>query len=520
MKRLSGHANLIKAKKAPKRKTFKQNANENEDKRSISNNSNLSSSNGSTKHKLYKTLSSSSNPEEISPRDEYFDISPRFKPSSLKSKDKQTKRRSKPKKVNDISPRDSIDIKKKRHLSSSSSKKRRNDSEFDDHPKSSLTRDDLFKQLNEKRNPTTEKQESESIKKKKKSKNGTNDIIKEIVRGAKAKAEDFELLSVIGRGSFAKVMQVRHKVTGKIYAMKVMYKSRIIVKNQIQHTLDENSILQRIVHPFIVKLNYAFQTKDKLYLILDFVNGGELFHHLKKSGKFSEERVRFYGAEIASAIIHLHKNGIVYRDLKPENILLNRYGHIVITDFGLSKELDSASNDKLRTIAGTPEYLSPEILLGHGYSYEVDWWSFGTLLYEMLTGMPPFFSKNIRVIYNKILNAEVHFPDYVSSIARDLILRLLERDPSMRLKDEGVKLHPFFNGIDWDDLVNKKIEPPWKPAVVDENDLSQIDPDFVQEQLGFSNEKLGSLSLSSLLNENDKDIFEGFSYMGSPSMLH
>lgn len=351
----------------------------------------------------------------------------------------------------------------------------------------------------------------------KKSKNSKHiaDELVEISKGVTA--EDFELISVIGRGSFAKVMQVRYKKDGKIYAMKVMKKNNIIARNQVQHMRDEKTILQKISHPFIVKLNYAFQSEDSLFLVLDFVNGGEVFHHLKVEKRFKEERTRFYASEIALAIMHLHKNGIVYRDLKPENILLDKDGHIIITDFGLSKEVDENSKNQFKTMAGTPEYLAPEILTGGGHSYEVDWWSFGNLLYEMLTGLTPFFSKNIRVMYHKILNAEIEFPSYVSEKARDLILRLLERDPSVRLKSEGVRSHLFFEDVDWDSVEAKKITPKWKPNVSSEHDLNQIDPIFLQEHI--NGDSLGSYPpLNNILDESDKNIFEGFSYVGSADL--
>jgi serine/threonine protein kinase len=226
---------------------------------------------------------------------------------------------------------------------------------------------------------------------------------------SKVSKNDFELMTVIGRGSFGKVMQVRKKGTNEIFAMKVMRKDAIIQKNQVTHTKDEKSILQKIIHPFIVRLHYAFQTPDKLYMILDYVNGGELFYHLKKEGKFDVERVRFYSAEIASAIGHLHSLGIVYRDLKPENILLDRIGHICITDFGLSKEISLDSKDGTKTFCGTPEYLAPEVLRGLGHGHAVDWWSLGTLIYEMLTGLPPFYNKNINYMYQKNINWRVNF---------------------------------------------------------------------------------------------------------------
>merc|ERR1712100_639114 len=231
--------------------------------------------------------------------------------------------------------------------------------------------------------------------------------------------DDFELLKVIGKGSFGKVMQVKKKDDGQIYAMKVLRKEAIIARKQVDHTRAEKAILQKIDHPFIVKLNYAFQTEEKLYMVLDFVNGGELFFHLKKEGKFSEERVRLYSAEIALALHHLHSRDIVYRDLKPENILIDADGHICITDFGLSKEI--SSDEVTHTFCGTPEYLAPEVLKGQGHGCPVDWWSLGTLIYEMLTGLPPFYSQNINIMYQKILNGELRFPETMSPDACSLL---------------------------------------------------------------------------------------------------
>ena len=215
-------------------------------------------------------------------------------------------------------------------------------------------------------------------------------------------------------------MQVRKKDDGQIYAMKVLRKEAIIARKQVDHTRAEKAILQKIRHPFIVKLNYAFQTEDKLYMVLDFVNGGELFFHLKNEGKFSEERIRLYAAEISLALNHLHSMDIVYRDLKPENILIDSDGHICITDFGLSKEI-TPEEGATHTFCGTPEYLAPEVLKGQGHGCPVDWWSLGTLIYEMFTGLPPFYSQNINIMYQKILNGELRFPDFMSPDASDLL---------------------------------------------------------------------------------------------------
>jgi len=297
-----------------------------------------------------------------------------------------------------------------------------------------------------------------------------------------ATVEDFDLLKVIGKGSFGKVMLVRKKDSGKVFAMKVLNKRTIIERNEVEHTKSEKSILMKLSHPFLVGLHYSFQTADKLYFIMDYINGGELFFHLQKDRKFTEDRVRFYAAEIASGLEYLHTAGVIYRDLKPENLLLTNDGHIVMTDFGLSKEGLHSSDDRTATFCGTPEYLAPEILEGARYGKAVDWWSFGTLVFEMLTGLPPFYCEDVQQMYSKIMTAELQIPDSVTSDAADLIRKLLERDPERRLQDpEQIKIHPFFASIDFNRLVNKQITPPFVPDVKDESDTSNIDPTFTEE---------------------------------------
>eukprot|EP00002_Diphylleia_rotans_P007945 TRINITY_DN1759_c0_g1_i1.p1 TRINITY_DN1759_c0_g1~~TRINITY_DN1759_c0_g1_i1.p1 ORF type:complete len:397 (-),score=105.82 TRINITY_DN1759_c0_g1_i1:291-1481(-) len=332
----------------------------------------------------------------------------------------------------------------------------------------------------------------------------------------KVTLDSFDLLTVIGKGSFGKVMQVRKKDDGKIYAMKILRKDAVIERNQVEHTRAEKSILQQIKHPFIVNLRFAFQTEGKLYLVMDFVNGGELFFHLKKENRFSEDRVRLYVAEIASAIDHLHNLDIVYRDLKPENILLDAQGHICITDFGLSKKLETSITDddgKTHTFCGTPEYLAPEVLQGVGHGKGVDWWSLGTLMYEMLTGLPPFYSQNVNVMYHKILNAELRFPAYVSPDAKNLIEGLLHRDPNQRLEGARVKTHSFFASLNWEDVDARKYQPQFKPKVKSESDSSQIDPMFTQER------PVDSVMDPSQIRELKGDTsFEGFTYVGESHM--
>ncbi|KAM9959051.1 hypothetical protein ACTFIR_000102 [Dictyostelium discoideum] len=320
--------------------------------------------------------------------------------------------------------------------------------------------------------------------------------------------EDFDLLKVIGKGSFGKVMQVRKKDNDRIYAMKVLNKNNIIERKEVDHTRSEKNILQKLVHPFLVNLNYSFQTNDKLYFIMDYINGGELFFHLQNEEKFDEIRVKFYCAEIVCGLEYLHNCGIIYRDLKPENILLTSDGHIVLTDFGISKEGLVSDNDRTATFCGTPEYLAPEVLLGKGYGKAVDWWSFGTLVYEMLSGLPPFYSQDVREMYQKIMNEDLKFTPQFSPDARDFITSLLERDPNKRLRDtKVVKSHPFFKGIDWDKCVKKELTPPFIPPVTGgKNDTSQIDSGFLIETAKLS---LDPTTLSSSMQKN----FEGFTFV-------
>lgn len=252
------------------------------------------------------------------------------------------------------------------------------------------------------------------------------------------KIEDFELLKVVGKGSFGKVMQVMKKDTSRIYALKTLRKQHIISRSEVAHTLAERSVLAQINNPFIVPLKFSFQSPEKLYLVLAFVNGGELFHHLQREQRFDINRSRFYAAELLCALECLHGFGVIYRDLKPENILVDYAGHIALCDFGLCK-LDMKDEDKTNTFCGTPEYLAPELLHGHGYTKAVDWWTLGVLLYEMLTGLPPFYDENTNEMYRKILAEPLHFPgpEIVPPAARDLLTRLLDRDATRRLGCNG-----------------------------------------------------------------------------------
>jgi len=297
--------------------------------------------------------------------------------------------------------------------------------------------------------------------------------------------DDFEFLKVIGRGSFGKVMQVRYKGDKKVYAMKILRKKAIVARNQVEHTKSERKILQALQHPFLMKLRFAFQTEAKLYFVLDYYRGGELFFHLKKRRKFVEAEAMIFVAEVAMALGHLHHLDIIYRDLKPENILLHDSGHICLTDFGLSKDLDP-SRPEAHTFCGTPEYLAPEIISHKGHSFAVDWWSLGILLYELTVGIPPFYSSNVNEMYQKIQQDTVKFPSTLSEPCRNLIIKLLDRDPKKRMGSNGdveeIQKHSFFRKLDWEKLYKMEVEPPYKPKVQGDEDTSNFSKEFTREQ--------------------------------------
>jgi len=298
--------------------------------------------------------------------------------------------------------------------------------------------------------------------------------------------DSFEMLKVIGRGSFGKVMQVRKKGENTIFAMKILKKKAIIARNQLEHTKAERKILEALNHPFLMTLRYAFQTETKLYFVLDYYTGGELFFHLKKRRRFREPEARLMVAEVGMALGHLHSLDVIYRDLKPENILLDNNGHVCLTDFGLSKDLGPA-NEEAHTFCGTPEYLAPEIVKNKGHGKAVDWWSLGILCYELTVGIPPFYSQNVHEMYQLIKTQKLKFPPKLSRDCKQLISDLLERDPTQRLgsgpNDFGdIQVYAFFETLDWDALYNKEITPPYQPEVRNgAEDTANFDTQFTSE---------------------------------------
>ncbi|XP_053919306.1 ribosomal protein S6 kinase alpha-2 isoform X1 [Cuculus canorus] len=329
----------------------------------------------------------------------------------------------------------------------------------------------------------------------------------------KADPSQFELLKVLGQGSYGKVFLVRKikgSDAGQLYAMKVLKKATLKVRDRVRSKM-ERDILAEVNHPFIVKLHYAFQTEGKLYLILDFLRGGDLFTRLSKEVMFTEEDVKFYLAELALALDHLHGLGIIYRDLKPENILLDEEGHIKITDFGLSKE--AIDHDKRAySFCGTIEYMAPEVVNRRGHTQSADWWSFGVLMFEMLTGSLPFQGKDRKETMALILKAKLGMPQFLSTEAQSLLRALFKRNPSNRLGAgfdgvEEIKRHPFFITIDWNKLYRKEIKPPFKPAVGRPEDTFHFDPEFTS--------RTPTDSPGVPPSANAHHLFRGFSFIAS-----
>lgn len=326
--------------------------------------------------------------------------------------------------------------------------------------------------------------------------------------------QDFKLLRVVGQGAFGKVFQVQRIETQQIFAMKVMRKDRIMEKNQGDYMKAERDILTKVVHPFIVQLRYSFQTKTKLYLILDFINGGHLFFQLYRQGTFSEELARVYTAEIVAAVAHLHKNGIIHRDLKPENILLDSEGHVKLTDFGLAKEIDDSK--PTNSMCGTMEYMAPEIVLAKGHGKAADWWSVGILLYEMLTGQPPFTHNNRQKLQQKIAKDKIKLPSYLSNECNSFLKALLHKEAGKRLGagpagSDAIKQHKWFKIINWRKLEAREIQPKFRPEVKGMDCIANFDEKWTEMPVQDSP--------GSTPTAGDTGFFEGYTYVAPNTWL-
>lgn len=351
---------------------------------------------------------------------------------------------------------------------------------------------------------------------------------------------DFEPIKVLGQGAYGKVYLVQDRYTKKLFAQKQIRKPAVHMiedrgdayEKLIKRTLSEKQILSSITHhPNVVKLFYALQDHDKFYLILEYLPGGELFRHLTHNNSlgnaFKEDHVAFYAAQMALGMKHLHEIGVVYRDLKPENCLLNSEGHLVLTDFGLSKDIGGHENT-CSSIIGTPEYMGPEVLKGEKYDYQADWWSLGCVIFDMMAGHPPFTGNSHKSIQSKIIKQKLQLPFYFSADAKDILSKLLNKNPAKRFQvDEkwnAFKKHRFFRKIDWY-LLEKQSDSlltPIKPVITDPKLAENFSPEFTSLKVSsmLPDAELIHVPSSTQAHHDDDQVkFKGFSYTASSSYI-
>lgn len=288
--------------------------------------------------------------------------------------------------------------------------------------------------------------------------------------------ENFQILKTLGTGSFGRVMLVQFKENKNYYAMKILDKQKVVKLKQVDHTLNEKRILDAVNFPFLVSLQYHFKDNHNLYIVQEFVQGGEMFCHLRRLRRFTESHAKFYAAQVVLSLEYLHSLDIVFRDLKPENLLIDHHGYIKVTDFGFAKRIQS----RTWTLCGTPEYLAPEVILSKGYGKSVDWWSLGVLIYEMVSGYPPFYADQPIQIYEKIVSGKVKYPPQLSDKVKDLLKNLLQVDLTKRygnLKNgaNDVKHHSWFSETDWLAIFEKKEKAPLIPKISSKGDTRHFE---------------------------------------------
>ena len=412
------------------------------------------------------------------------------------------------------------------NIFSKSNNKHINKDEFNIIPKSEEKNIKSTKNLNDKSIPLltlSEDEDKNQIYNSKKilSSKGDNEKEKDAYQSkdfkSKVTLNDFQIVKLLGKGAFGKVLLVYNEELKKYFAMKTLRKDYIKKNQQTKHTKEERKILEKIDYPFISKLYYAFQNEKKLFMITEYMPGGEMFYHLHMNDHFNENKARFYIAEIVLAIDHLHKNNILYRDLKPENILLDELGHIKLTDFGLSKIMNNIEKDKTYTVCGTPIYVAPEVLTGQGYNKLVDWWSVGVLLYEFLAGYSPYREARTKIdikIYKKNLEQD----PLISDTAFDLIKKFCTFDVSKRIGKnfEDIKNHEFFKDIDWIKLEKKEITPPYKPKIRFAGDVGNFDTMFTDMSI-HSTKRNKEVLVNSSTIKNTKNTYVGFTYIDDKS---
>ncbi|XP_015439794.1 PREDICTED: protein kinase C isoform X2 [Dufourea novaeangliae] len=328
--------------------------------------------------------------------------------------------------------------------------------------------------------------------------------------------EGFNFIKVLGKGSFGKVMLVERKSNpDEVYAVKILRKNVIIQDDDVDCTMTEKRILTLAAkHPFLTAIHSCFQTSDRLFFVMEFVNGGDLMFHIQKARKFDEARARFYAAEVTLALQFLHKHHVIYRDLKLDNILLDQEGHCKLADFGMCKEGIVEGNTTTTTFCGTPDYIAPEILQELPYGASVDWWALGVLMYEMMVGQPPFEAENEDDLFDSILGDDIVYPKWISEEAVSILVGFTTKNPAERLGcvvahgcEEAIKAHPFFQSIDWDALEARKVKPPIRPKIKSEKDTMNFDTEFTKEEPVLTPEDPAEVSC---INQAE---FRGFSFV-------
>ncbi|XP_050353894.1 protein kinase C isoform X5 [Nymphalis io] len=329
--------------------------------------------------------------------------------------------------------------------------------------------------------------------------------------GHKVSLADFHFIKVLGKGSFGKVMLAEKKGTDEVYAVKVLKKDAIIQDDDVECTLTERRVLALAArHPFLTALHCAFQTPERLFFVMEYVDGGDLMFQIQRARKFDEPRARFYAAEVTLALTFLHSHGVIYRDLKLDNILLDSEGHCKLADFGMCKEgiLDGATTT---TFCGTPDYIAPEILQELEYGPSVDWWALGVLLYEMLAGQPPFEADNEDDLFESILHDDVLYPVWLSKDAVSILKGFMTKNPARRLGvlggAGGIRQHAFFRDVDWDALAHRRLRPPFRPKVKSKREAANFDAEFTKEEPGLTPVP------PDVLRAINQEEFKGFSFI-------
>ncbi|XP_058856015.1 protein kinase C delta type isoform X5 [Acipenser ruthenus] len=328
----------------------------------------------------------------------------------------------------------------------------------------------------------------------------------------KLNIDKFVMHKVLGKGSFGKVLLAELKGRGEFFAIKALKKDVVLLDDDVECTMVEKRVLALAWdNPFLTHLYSTFQTREHLFFVMEYLNGGDLMFHIQEKGRFDLYRATFYGAEIVCGLQFLHAKGIIYRDLKLDNVMLDKDGHVKIADFGMCKENVFREN-MASTFCGTPDYIAPEILLGQKYSFSVDWWSFGVLLYEMLIGQSPFHGDDEDELFESIRIDTPHYPRWITKETKDILEKLFEREPTKRLGIVGnIKLHPFFKTINWTALEKREVEPPFKPKVKSPSDCSNFDKEFLSEKPRLSHTD------KNLIDSMDQTAFSGFSFI-NPKM--